>query len=187
MNYLNKIFRENDLTEPDVRKLSEEAKFVAVGCGKQLGSKTLSKETWSLLYNISNELWDSHLSNKKKITLSFQLFELFPSYYHFLNPIYLAIINDKIVEPKEKNLIWNRFIHYLNAENYYADPVGYILWVEFFEGNDTVREAWSGLMNCHPDKKTMLHLLELAGPVPYELKEITYQKLIPDRSTHEVI
>ena len=130
---------------------------------------------------------NSSLTNNQKISLGFELFETFPSYYHFLTPFYYGISNKEIVDPNEKQIIWRHFMKYLASETHYADPVGYVLWVEFFEDHMTVRDTWQGLVNNYSDKKALLRLLEQAGPVPFDLKEIQYDRLIVDKENHELI
>ena len=75
----------------------------------------------------------------------------------------------------------------LASENFYADPVGYVLWVEFFEDEETVRDTWQGLVNNYSTKKALLRLLEHSGPVPFDLKETYYNTFLHDESNHEVI
>jgi hypothetical protein len=123
----------------------------------------------------------------QKISLGFQLYETFPSYFHFLTPFYRGIRDNEIVDGKEKQIIWAGFMKYLFMENYYADPVDYVLWVEFFEDERTVREAWQGLVNNCSDKKSFLRLLQCAGPVPFDLKESHYNSLLIDATNHEAI
>jgi hypothetical protein len=112
------------------------------------------------------------------------LFETFPSYYHFLMPFYRLIGDKETNDQVLKNIIWKKFMDYLNSEQCYADPVGYVLWVDFFEDSDIVRETWQGLMNYSTNKKALLRLIEYAGPVPFDLKEPVYLKLLEDENDH---
>ncbi|MBP6430545.1 MAG: hypothetical protein KA319_02175 [Ferruginibacter sp.] len=187
MQTLNDILSIYKLSKSDIDRLSNEAKISSIDCGKKGISKQLSSDTWDLFYEISDKVWYSTMTNLKKISLGFQLYEIFPSYYHFLTPFYYGIRNKEIVEPNEKEIIWTHFMKYLAAENYYADPVGYVLWVEFFEDKSTVRETWQGLVNNYSNKKSLLRLLEQAGPVPFDLKETHYNSLLVDKTTHELI
>jgi len=187
METLNDIFSEFKLSKTDIDRLSNEAETHSVDCGKKAVYKPLPDEIWDLFDDISNKVWDSTMPNSQKISLGFQLYEIFPSYYHFLVPFYRAIRDKVITDPNEKEIIWKRFMTYLASENYYADPVGYVLWVEFFEDQLTVREAWQGLVNHYSDRKSLLCLLEHAGPVPFDLKEPIYTSLLDDKKTHDHI
>lgn len=187
MQTLNDIFSAYKLSNSDVNRLSKEAKMASIDCGKKGIIKQLQPETWDLFDTISEKIWYSAITTLKKIELGFQLYETFPSYYHFLTPFYDRIRNKEIVDQNEKEIIWKHFMMYLSSENYYADPVGYVLWVEFFEDKTTVRETWQGLINNYSDRKSLLRLLEQAGPVPFDLKESVYNSLLVDRKTHELI
>jgi hypothetical protein len=187
MHDVNEILASYNLNALDIQRITTEAKAASVGCGERCVSRGLLQPTWDLLDDISDEIWYSKMKVSHKISLGFQFFEIFPSYYHFLVPFYRGIRNKEISLLKHKEIIWSRFIQYLLAEAYYADPVSYVLWVEFFEDITTVRDTWQGLLSkCH-SKKPLLAMLEIAGPVPFDLKEECYKSLIIDKSTHKVI
>ena len=147
MQTLNEIFSAYKLSKSDVARLSNEAKIASIDCGKKVVFKELPSDVWDLFDEMSDKVWYSSMTNLQKISLGFQLYETFPSYYHFLTPFYHGIRNQEIVDPNEKQVIWKHFMIYLASENYYADPVGYVLWVEFFEDETTVRDTWQGLVN----------------------------------------
>ncbi len=187
MQTLNDIFSAYKLSKSDVDRLSNEAKTVSIDCGKRGVIKQLQSATWDLFDEMSDKVWYSSMTNTQKISLGFELYETFPSYYHFLTPLYHGIRNKEIIDPKEKQIIWKHFMNYLASENYYADPVGYVLWVEFFEDETTVRDSWQGLVNNYSNKKALVRLLEQAGPVPFDLKETLYNSLLADKENHEPI
>lgn len=69
-----------------------------------------------------------------------------------------------------------------------ADPVSYSLWCNYFEDPDSVEAAWSALTS--PGRlfeRGMQRVLEVSGPVPYELKAPVYDRLVKDRSWHPFI
>ena len=186
MKTLQDIISHFKLSESDVERLSHQAKTYSIDCGKAGIAKELDSITWDLFQDISDKIWDSELTNRQKISLGFQIYEIFPTYGNFLIPFYHGIRNNEIVDPTEKDIIWKHFMKYLASQNYYADPVGYVLWVEFFEDESTVHETWAGLMKFY-DKEAILRLLEHTGPVPYDLKEHVYHTLILDNESHEAI
>lgn len=175
------------LTETEIKLLRSEAREHAVGCGRIHVSKELSEETWNLFYRMSETVWDSSSPTSQKIELGLRLFELFPDYYHFLVPFYHLIRSNGVIAEDQKQLVWKKFTDYLGADDHYADPVGYVLWVEFFEDPETVAETWNGLMSNVARPSVLLRLLEHAGPVPYELKEPVYKELLADLGNHETI
>jgi hypothetical protein len=187
MQTLQDIISYFKLSSPDIERLSNEAKTVSIDCGKTGVLKQLAPATWDLFDDMSDKIWYSSLNCFQKITLGFEIYELFPSYYHFLMPYYYAILHNEIIDQKEKDIIWKQFMKYFAAENYYADPVGYVLWVDFFEDPQTVEETWLGLLNNYTDDKSLPRLIVHAGPVPYELKEPVYKSLLSDTKNHESI
>jgi hypothetical protein len=187
MQTIENIFSTCSLSKYDIQQVSEETKLTAIGCGTRGVYKSLSSKTWTLLEEMSDEVWYSKMEVADKISLGFQLYEKFPSYYHFLVPFYHGVRDKEISLPNHKKTIWEHFIRYLASEPCYADPISYVLWVEFFEDITAVRDTWQGLLNNCRNKKTLLAILEVAGPVPFDLKEATYKSLITDNTSHEVI
>jgi hypothetical protein len=177
-----------NLSDSEIARLSELCKLFSTDFGQQLkNDRELKSKDWGLLDEISQSLWTSERSLEEKINLDFELFEKFPSYYHFLLPFYRIIKDNRTENENLKNIIWQNFMKFLGSENYYFSPVGYVLWVEFFEDPETQDEAWKGLMQFSDDKIAVIKLLEYAGPVAYSLKEPIYKRLLSDQSTHESI
>lgn len=139
MQTIDNILSAYNLNECEVQRIANEAKASSIGCrtrkpnpvgrGMIEVSKQLLSETWTLLDEISDEVWYSEMAVADKISLGFQLYEKFPSYYHFLVPFYHGVRNKEIVLPEHKNIIWEHFIQYLALEACYADPVSYVLRV----------------------------------------------------------
>ncbi len=50
-----------------------------------------------------------------------------------------------------------------------AETVSYSLWVDFFEDQTTVTDAWEALIAGAPDRR-IERLLSISGPVPWALK-----------------
>lgn len=153
MQTVGNILSGYNLSESEMQSIANEAKVASVGCGTRGIVKQLSSKTRTLLDEISDEVWYSKMEAADKISLGFQLYEKFPSYYHFLVPFYHGIRNKEISLPDHKKVIWEHLIQYLASEAYYADPVSYVLWVEFFEDTTTARDTWQGLLNNCRNKK----------------------------------
>lgn len=187
MKSIQDLFEKYELSSSDIDKLQEEARNTSIGCGQATTSKGLQSQTWAVFDNLASDVWYSDKSNLDKIDLGFQLFDKFPNYFLFLVPFYRRVRDKDFDSGNEKNLIWKKFMDYLGSEPYYADPVAYVLWVEFFEDKSTAQETWKGLMNYKSNKKALLRLIESSGPVPFELKEPVYQKLLTDTKNHNAI
>ncbi len=87
---------------------------------------------------------------------------------------------------EQKETIWRKFVQYLADEAHYADPVGYVLWVDFFENLETVRETWHGMLVVREESVTP-QLVESAGLVPFDLKEAVYRAMLKDQRSHPAI
>lgn len=187
MKSVNDILSEFKLDQSTIDRLSAETRELSNECGKKGVIKNLSSETWDLLDDISEQVWQSKDSWSVKIKLGFELFELFPSYYHFLVPFYRCLRDGELTDQQDCNSIWQHFMHFLSRENYYSDPIGYVLWVEFFEDQSTVEKTWRGLMQFRENRTAVRKLLEYIGPVPFEWKKTLYLELLPDKDFHEIV
>jgi hypothetical protein len=179
-----------NLSKKEINRLSDACRLFSIDCGQHhKNPNDLKSADWQLLDNISHYLW-SEKSKKtvaEQIRIGFELFEKFPSYFHFLLPYYRLIKYKQTEDQSLQNIIWQTFMKFLGTENCYFSPVSYVLWVEFFEDCETADETWKGLMQFSDNKISVMKLLEFAGPIAYELKEPVYKKLLPDQSTHESI
>lgn len=186
MEKVDQILKEFILTPEQTGQLADRVKESAIDCGKKGSHKQLSTEDFNLLDDISDKVWYSTLELSTKIEIGFGLFELFPSYYHFLVPFYHELRDNNLANEQESK-IWSKFMDYLSSDPYYADPTGYVLWVDFFEDPDTVTKSWNGLASQTKNKIALSKLLESAGPVPFELKEPLYNSLMGNTKYHESI
>ncbi len=184
---IESLLEQHSLTPTDIERLKAEAKQEAIHCGKGKTAQPLSIETWNIFDALSKNVWDSNRELSEKIQLGFILFDTFPNYFHFLTPFYDIIENKDLKANDLKDIIWKTFMEYLGSDQWYASPVSYVLWVDFFEDSDTVLEAWQGMMNQKATKKSLANLIKCAGPVPFELKEPLYKKMLKDNSLHESI
>jgi hypothetical protein len=65
-----------------------------------------------------------------------------------------------------------------------ADPVAYVMWCDFFESSQRVTEAWNNLISDDAPRRRIERVLDASGPVPYDLKEPVYRRLLPEASWH---
>lgn len=186
MSILQSILKNYLLTPEETENLSQRVKASAAHCCNSRLNQPLSSDDWNLVDDIADQLWYSSYDLDDKILVGFQLFELFPSYWHMLTPYYHHV-RDMVLSSKQKEATWRKFVQYLSDEAYYADPVGYVLWVDFFEDPKTVRETWHGLVSHNRKKESLRKLIESAGPVPFDLKEPVYRAMLKDQVNHPAI
>ncbi len=185
-NILLTILKSHPLSLKEVEELSRRVKASAVHCGNSRLNQPLSSDDWNLVDDISDQLWYGAYDLDDKILVGFQLFELLPSYWHTLTPYY-DHVREKALSSEQKETVWRKFVQYLADEAHYADPVGYVLWVDFFEDPETVRETWHGLISHNQKKESLRKLIESAGPVSFDLKESVYRAMLKDQRNHPAI
>jgi hypothetical protein len=196
--------------EHDLEQLSLHCREAAVNDDSSNCSKGLSQEEWSLLADIIEDaLWKQPWPRETKIGLGFELYERFPAYSPSLLPFYHLVRDERIVYPETKpgqsmierflgpksrpetvpetEMIWKRFAHYLAGPPYLADPVCSLLWLEMFEDQETVEDAWNGMVTYCSGSTAIRRLLNIAGPVPYSLKEPFYLACLKELQYHEAI
>lgn len=64
--------------------------------------------------------------------------------------------------------------------------MSYVLWVDFYEDQDTVDEAWyeSSRQDIVPWEHRLRRVLDVAGPVPWDQKEALLAQLAGDVRWH---
>ena len=77
---------------------------------------------------------------------------------------------------------WSEIRDLLGSEDALADPVSYVLWVDWYEDRDTVEEAWRRTADtARLGTRGIERLLECSGPVPYGLKRQLFSRLSDER------
>ena len=87
--------------------------------------------------------------------------------------------------PAERERFWAFYREMLDSEeDQLADPIGYSLWVDYFENPETVEEAWREITrrDVDPWERRVGRVLDQAGPVPWPLKEALFAELVADRA-----
>lgn len=89
--------------------------------------------------------------------------------------------------PLEREQLWNAYRSALASEHgQLAEPIAYSLWVDFFEDQQTVNDAWSQTTrrDAEPWARRVGRVLGVAGPVPWGLKAVLFEQLIGDVAWH---
>lgn len=68
-----------------------------------------------------------------------------------------------------------------------AQPVAYVLWVDFFEDDSRVTDAWDTVCGAISSDEGWRRLLNASGPVPEALKVPVIERFLPDPSFHDAI
>jgi hypothetical protein len=131
-----------------------------------------------------SDLWfDESTTLSVKLDLALRVYGDMPSYATLM---YLKSFYDDLdVELRER--LWTAFRAALESDDRrIADPVAYSLWVDFFEDQSTVDEAWSAMTRRGGARweRRMGRVLDAAGPVPWPHKEALFEELAGDASWH---
>lgn len=169
--------------EERYRAACEWAWQTAEGTGDGGGSARWPNDLGDVPHDLADAWYDEHTSLSDKLDLALRVYSEMPSYatLMYMKDRY----NDLPGELREK--LWTAFRAALESDDRrVADPVTYILWVDFFEDLDTVEEAWSEMARRDlPSWEPRLRrVLEAAGPVPWPQKEPVFEELAPDTSWH---
>ena len=91
---------------------------------------------------------------------------------------------------RDKGRLWDAYRAALeDPDDRMADPVSYSLWVDFFEDAETVEQAWQETTRRDGDRwqRRVARVLDVAGSVPWALKEELFEALCDDARLHEAI
>ena len=97
-------------------------------------------------------------------------------------------MNFEKLNNSQRDRIWKDYKAYLSKGNKnQKEAVEYSLWVDFFENNETVEEAWKSMIGNYENEVILKRLLPISGPVPFDLKEEFYKRVVKDEKWHEYI
>lgn len=126
-------------------------------------------------------IWESDLSVREKIQLTFDLYDDMPCYAYLM---YLKLHYSDFA-PEEKLFCLHQIRNRINSGKLeYSKPAAYSLWVDFFEDQSTVRETWEIMTDKTMPEEGLQQMLIASGPVPFELKKELYERLIRQKKWH---
>ena len=176
--------------DPDLYKRAQEyAWSTAAGtgdAGADRGQYEWPSDVQDLPHQLGRSIWyEAVLHWREKVKLNLDLYRQMPCYS--LLPE-LWSFHEELDDPA-RSLLWTELRSLLSdPDDRLADPVGYLMWCDFFESNRTVQEAWRELMS--PGGLTdrgLERLLIVSGPVPYAQKKALYDRLLPNTRWHYFI
>ena len=129
------------------------------------------------------DVWHEGGSTAERLRLALRFYDDMPCY---ANTMYLKHGFEEF-GPAEKATFWDAYRAALDAvDDRIADPVGYSLWVDFFEDPETVREAWleTTRRDGAPFDRRLRRVLMNAGPVPWTLKDELFGQLCDRQEWH---
>jgi hypothetical protein len=138
-------------------------------------------------HEFSDAWWDGATPLSERLEMALRLYREMPCYANTveLKRFYADFGAD------EKERLWDAWRAALQSDDdRLADPVSYALWVDFFEDRATVGEAWRATTRrdgAGTWERRLARVLDVAGPVPWELKEALFGELVGDPRWHPAI
>ena len=168
------------------RAACENAWATAAGTGRCGGMWSWAAGADDVPQEFSDAWWDADTSLAERLQMGLRVLREMPCY---ANTMALKSFYEEF-GPAEKRALWNAYRAALECDDdRRADPVSYSLWVDFFEDATTVAQAWreTTRRDAEPWARRVERVLDVAGPVPWPLKEELFGQLAGDERWHRAI
>ncbi len=133
-------------------------------------------------HEFSDAWWHGDASLAERLEMGLRLYREMPCY---ASTIELKSFYEQF-GADERRALWQAFRAVLDCDDdRLADP----LWVDFFEDRGTVEEAWreTTRRDVDPWERRLVRVLDVAGPVPWRLKEELFAALVREPRFHHAI
>ena len=159
-------------------------------CGTALFRSDTEKDDDRTLFDIVDDALEAAFAgattNLDKIRATSALYEDFPS-YTLLHGLFLTVGFDGFSGGELTS-----FLEFLGAmlsadAIEFAKPAAYVLWVDFFEDDSRVDDAWKTVCGAITSDEGWRRLLGASGPVPEALKLPVIERFLPDPAFHGAI
>lgn len=135
---------------------------------------------------ISSSKWEQ-LTVKQRTSLLFEVFEVWPTYTTACYLHHLLRYDDGL-DANAETYFWSKVLDLLvRVDTPQCRAIEYVLWVDFFEDQNTCERTWIGLMKPTTNEAVRNRLLVNAGPVPYALKKLVYDEMVQNPDNHALL
>jgi hypothetical protein len=159
---------------------------MAEGLGRAPGGAQWPEELAAVPHDMAEAWYDDATSLADRLDLALRLSAEMPCYATLMYmKVHFADLPDEL-----RQKLWTAYRAALASDDpRVADPVSYVLWVDFFEDPSTVDEAWreTARWDLPPWHRRLRRVLDVAGPVPWPHKEALFEHLVGDPSWHAPI
>jgi hypothetical protein len=158
----------------------------AAGTGERSEPQSGASALDEVPHELADVWHDGKTSLPDRVDLALRIYQEMPCY---ANTMELKSFYGKF-GTAEKRRFWDMYRAALDSDDdRLAEPVAYSLWVDFYEDQETVHEAWQETSRCDEtaSRRRLQRVLEIAGPVPWHLKEPVFEQLIGDAAWHPFI
>ena len=168
------------------REACERAWQTAAGVGRCGGARSFPGDLQTPPAEFADAWWHADASLGERLQMALRLYSEMPCY---ANTVALhGFYRDFHAGPRE--LLWTAYRGWLAGEDdRLADPVAHSLWIDFFEDEITVQDAWRAVTrrDIAPWQRRIARVLHVAGPVPWVLKAPLLDELAGDPRQHQAV
>jgi hypothetical protein len=168
------------------REACVRARAAAAGTGRCGGLRTWAGDPQLVPPQFADAWWHADASLRERLEMGLRLYAEMPCY---VNTVALHGFYREFGEP-ERRLLWDAYRAWLSDDDdRLADPVAHSLWVDFFEDDATVREAWCEVTRRDgaPWRRRVARVLRVCGPVPWGLKAELLEELAHDPASQHAV
>ncbi|MDP1850529.1 MAG: hypothetical protein Q8K79_22250 [Solirubrobacteraceae bacterium] len=168
------------------REACERAWATAAGTGRCGGQRSWAGDLQAVAPQFADAWWHGDASLRERLETALRLYAEMPCY---ANTVALHGFLREFGEP-ERRMLWDAVRTWLGDEDdRLADPIAHSLWVDFFEDDATVQEAWGEVTRRDhaPWQRRLARVLQVCGPVPWALKAQLLDELARDPDTHHAV
>ena len=168
------------------RDACERAWQTAAGTGRCGGARSWPGDLQAAPPEFADAWWHGDASLAERLQMALRLYSEMPCY---ANTVALHGFYHEFADA-QRRLLWEAYRMWLASEDdRLADPIAHSLWVDFFEDETTVEEAWREVMRADvaPWERRVARVLQVAGPVPWALKKPLLDELAGEPRHHHAV
>ena len=143
-----------------------------------------NEEAGMVPHDLADPVWyENDAPMLDRLRLAFDLYEAMPCYG---NLMYVDHFFDDF-DDTSKDLFWTRYRDWLgHSDDRLADPAAYSLWVDYYEAQDRVHEAWRRTIE-NASQRQLQRVVRMSGPVPWPSKAPLYAELAAEPQWHPAL
>ncbi len=168
------------------REACDHAWQTAAGVGRCSGLRTFAGDLQAVPPEFGDAWWNAEASLGERLRMALRLYAEMPCY---ANTIALHGFYREF-DAAQRGLLWDAYRAWLgSADDRLADPAAHSLWVDFFEDEAIVEEAWREAIRREPPgwERRVERVLRVCGPVPWRCKAGLLGELAADPRRHHAV
>jgi hypothetical protein len=168
------------------REACERARATAAGTGRCGGQRSWAGDLQAVPPQFADAWWHGDVSLRERLETALRLYADMPCY---ANTVALHTFYGEF-GADERRMLWDAYRAWLSDDDErLADPAAHALWVDFFEDEATVAEAWCEVTRRDraPWARRVARVLQVCGPVPWGLKVGLLDELVAQPPLHHAV